>query len=145
MKKNTWNVWHLVDESFVPWTRQTSILHCRLSDFWGLGMNGSRTSPDFIKNRSKTYSHLKLKTTYYHNMALHFLPKIHHRFSYRYSKKNWWKDAKKRLKKHEKAHYIFFLFFCVNLNIKIVHGHSIIVKKWSGVYSYFGYGGWYWL
>ena len=29
----TWNVRHLVDESFVPSTQQTSVLYCRLSDF----------------------------------------------------------------------------------------------------------------
>ena len=32
-KKNTWNVRHLVDESFVPSVQQTSVLYCRLTDF----------------------------------------------------------------------------------------------------------------
>ena len=37
-KNNTWNIRHLVDESFVPVNQQTSVLYCRLSDFkcWGL-------------------------------------------------------------------------------------------------------------
>ena len=34
-KKNTWNVRPLVNESFVPSAQQTSVLYCRLSDFWG--------------------------------------------------------------------------------------------------------------
>ena len=35
MKKNTWNVRHLIDESFVPSAQRTSvILCCRLSDLW---------------------------------------------------------------------------------------------------------------
>ena len=33
-KKNIWNVRCLVDDSFVPSAQQTSILYCRLSDFW---------------------------------------------------------------------------------------------------------------
>ena len=33
MKKNTWNVRHLVDESFVSSAQWTSVLYCRLSDF----------------------------------------------------------------------------------------------------------------
>ena len=32
-KKNTWNIRHLVDESFVPATQQPSVLYWRLSDF----------------------------------------------------------------------------------------------------------------
>ena len=37
MKKNTWNVRRLVNESFVPSNQQTSVLYCRLSDFnWRL-------------------------------------------------------------------------------------------------------------
>ena len=32
-KKNTWNVRHLVNQSFVPSARRTSVLYCRLSDF----------------------------------------------------------------------------------------------------------------
>ena len=31
---NTWNIRRLVDESFVPSAQQTSILYCRLTDFW---------------------------------------------------------------------------------------------------------------
>ena len=35
MKKNdTWNIRRLVDESFVPSAQQTSVLYCRLTDFW---------------------------------------------------------------------------------------------------------------
>ena len=33
MKKNTWNVKRLVDESFVPSAQRTSVLYRRLSDF----------------------------------------------------------------------------------------------------------------
>ena len=33
-KKNTWNVRCLVDESFVPLNKQTSVLYFRLSDFY---------------------------------------------------------------------------------------------------------------
>ena len=33
MKKNTWNVKRLVDDSFVPSARQTSKLYSRLTDF----------------------------------------------------------------------------------------------------------------
>ena len=32
-KNNTWNIRHLVDESFVPANQQTRVLYCRLSDF----------------------------------------------------------------------------------------------------------------
>ena len=32
-KNNTWNVRHLVDESFVSSAQQTSVSYCRLSDF----------------------------------------------------------------------------------------------------------------
>ena len=32
MKKNTWNVRRLVDDSIVPLARQTSVLCCRLTD-----------------------------------------------------------------------------------------------------------------
>ena len=32
-KNNTWNFRCLVNESFVPSAKQTSILYCRLSDF----------------------------------------------------------------------------------------------------------------
>ena len=32
-KKNTWNVKHLVDDSFVPLAQGTSILYSRLLDF----------------------------------------------------------------------------------------------------------------
>ena len=35
-KNNTWNVRRLVGESFVSKNQQTSILYCRLSDFWSL-------------------------------------------------------------------------------------------------------------
>ena len=33
MKKNTWNVRRLDDESFAPSPQETSVLYCRLSDF----------------------------------------------------------------------------------------------------------------
>ena len=33
VKKNTWNIRRLIDESCVPAKRQTSVLHCRLTDF----------------------------------------------------------------------------------------------------------------
>ena len=33
MKKNTWTVRCLADESFVPSAQRTSVLYCRLSDF----------------------------------------------------------------------------------------------------------------
>ena len=33
-KKNTWNFRRLVDESFVPSAQRTSVLYCRLTDFW---------------------------------------------------------------------------------------------------------------
>ena len=33
-KNNTWNFRHLDDESFVPENQRTSVLYCRLSDFW---------------------------------------------------------------------------------------------------------------
>ena len=32
--RNTWNIRYLVDESFVPANKGTSVLYCRLSDFW---------------------------------------------------------------------------------------------------------------
>ena len=32
-KNNAWNIRHLVDESFFPAIKQTSVLYCRLSDF----------------------------------------------------------------------------------------------------------------
>ena len=32
-EKNTWNIRHLVDKSFVLEIQQTSILYCRLLDF----------------------------------------------------------------------------------------------------------------
>ena len=32
-KKNTWNVRHLVNKSFVQSAQQTRVLYCRLSDF----------------------------------------------------------------------------------------------------------------
>ena len=32
-KKNTWNVKHLVDDSFVPLAHPTSVLYSRLMDF----------------------------------------------------------------------------------------------------------------
>ena len=32
-EKNTWNIRHLVDVSFVPPYQQTSLLYCILSDF----------------------------------------------------------------------------------------------------------------
>ena len=31
---NAWNIRHLVDESFVPANQQTSVLYCRLTDFY---------------------------------------------------------------------------------------------------------------
>ena len=34
MKKNTWNIRHLVEESFVPSTQRPSVLYWRLLDFW---------------------------------------------------------------------------------------------------------------
>ena len=34
MKKNTWNIRRLVDESFVPSAQRTSVLYCRLTDFY---------------------------------------------------------------------------------------------------------------
>ena len=33
-EKNTWNVRHLVNESFVPANQGISVLYCRFSDFW---------------------------------------------------------------------------------------------------------------
>ena len=33
-KNNTWNIRCLVDDSFVPSSKQTSVLYCRLTDFW---------------------------------------------------------------------------------------------------------------
>ena len=33
-KNNAWNIRCLVDESFVPATQQTSVLYCRLLNFW---------------------------------------------------------------------------------------------------------------
>ena len=39
MKKTTWNIRRLVDDSFVPSARRTSVLYCRLTDF----MQESRT------------------------------------------------------------------------------------------------------
>ena len=32
-KNNTWNIRRLVDDSFAPLARQTSILNCKLTDF----------------------------------------------------------------------------------------------------------------
>ena len=32
MKKNTWNIRLLVDDSFVPSSQQTSVIYCRLMD-----------------------------------------------------------------------------------------------------------------
>ena len=32
-KNNTWNIRRLVDDSFVPSARRTSILNCKLADF----------------------------------------------------------------------------------------------------------------
>ena len=32
-KKSTWNIRYLVDNSFVPSSKQTSILYCKLTDF----------------------------------------------------------------------------------------------------------------
>ena len=32
-KKNTWNVRHFIDESFVPSAQRTKVLYCRLTDF----------------------------------------------------------------------------------------------------------------
>ena len=54
MKKNTWNVRHLLDESFVPSAQRTSILYCRLSDFRWQWHDESRwllflKKDDFIK------------------------------------------------------------------------------------------------
>ena len=34
---NTLNIRRLVDESFVPSAHQTSLLYCRLTDFWSGG------------------------------------------------------------------------------------------------------------
>ena len=33
-KTNTWNIRRLVDESFVPSAQRTSVLYCRLTDFY---------------------------------------------------------------------------------------------------------------
>ena len=35
-KKKSWNIRCLVDDSFVPSARQTSVLNCKLTDFWTL-------------------------------------------------------------------------------------------------------------
>ena len=32
-KNNTWNIRHLVDDSFVPSSKRPSVLHCKLTDF----------------------------------------------------------------------------------------------------------------
>ena len=32
-KKNTWNIKRLVDDSFVPSSKQPSVLYCKLTDF----------------------------------------------------------------------------------------------------------------
>ena len=32
-KNNTWNIWLLVDDSFVPSSKQPSVIYCRLTDF----------------------------------------------------------------------------------------------------------------
>ena len=33
VKKNTWNIRLLVDDSFVPSSKQPSVIYCRLTDF----------------------------------------------------------------------------------------------------------------
>ena len=33
---NTWNIRLLVDDSFVPSSKQPSVIYCRLTDFWSL-------------------------------------------------------------------------------------------------------------
>ena len=38
MKKSTWSVRRLVDESFVPSAQRTSVLYCRLSDLFTQGI-----------------------------------------------------------------------------------------------------------
>ena len=34
MEKNTWNIKCLVDDSFVPLAQRTSVLYCKLTDFY---------------------------------------------------------------------------------------------------------------
>ena len=34
IKNNAWNIRHLVDEQFVPLAQRTSVLYCRLTDFF---------------------------------------------------------------------------------------------------------------
>ena len=35
-KNNAWNIRRLVDESFILSAQRTSVLYCRLTDFWTL-------------------------------------------------------------------------------------------------------------
>ena len=35
-KNNNWNMRHLVNNLFVPFAQQTSVLYCRLSDLWSM-------------------------------------------------------------------------------------------------------------
>ena len=50
-KNNTWNTRHLVNESFVPANKQTSVLYCRMSDsYWVLALLGENLSRLFSEH-----------------------------------------------------------------------------------------------
>ena len=38
-KNNTWNIKRLVDNSFDPFSKQPSVLYCKLTDFWMFILN----------------------------------------------------------------------------------------------------------
>ena len=64
MKKNTWNVRRLVDESLVPSAQQTSVSYCRLSDFSCKGVDKTikiiiRQAVAFRKLPEKKFVQLK--------------------------------------------------------------------------------------
>ena len=59
MKKNTWNVRCLVDESFVPSAQRTSVLYCRLSDF-----NSLHKKTDYGRHYKETDKEKKILTDF---------------------------------------------------------------------------------
>ena len=48
-KKQSWNIRHLIDESFDPSAKQTSVLYCKLSDFMSMLALQSWITIDFYE------------------------------------------------------------------------------------------------
>ena len=81
-EKNTWNIRRLVDESFVPYAQQTSVLYCRLSDLrpYCIHISGDFKKVfaqlwqiDLIRTSQQNSEHVKFESYWRILLHIHYL------------------------------------------------------------------------